>query len=240
MPLKDKSVFITGGTGGIGIPLVSMLLNAGAKVRIYDRSKDGDLSDNINTICDDLRMNTPDILINMAGYNIFDYCENQDMDAIIRLNMIAPIKLSQAVLPTMKKRNSGQIINVGSMTALIPLPHLTGYASAKAGLKAFSDSLRRELGGSNISVTHIVPRAVRTDMNTGSRAEINDRTGVHYDDPADVAGFIFNAIIHRKPEIRLGWPERFFAFINANMPFIIDQGLQKNRKIGEEILNRPI
>ncbi len=237
MQLKGKTVYITGGTGGIGTPLVNHLQEAGAEVIVYDIEKDGDLVGNLDQTCAYLKENTPDILINMAGYNVFDYCEDQDLDAIIALNMMVPVKLSQAVLPGMKARNSGHIVNMGSMTGLIPLPHLTGYVTAKAGLKGFSDCLRRELGGANIAVTHIVPRAVRTAMNSGTRAEINERTNVHHDDPADVAKRIFEAVIKREREVRFGWPERFFALMNANFPTIIDQGLQKNRKIGEDILN---
>lgn len=236
MSLEGKKVYITGGTGGIGSPLVEHLRKAGAIVTVYDINKDGDLVGNLENTCAYLKANTPDILINMAGYNVFDYCEDQDLPAIIALNMMVPVMLSQAVLAGMKARRSGHIVNMGSMTALIPLPHLTGYVTAKAGLRGFSDSLRRELGGSGIAVTHIVPRAVKTPMNTGTRAEINERTGVHYDDPLYVAARIFKAIESREREVRFGWPERFFAFLNANLPRIIDQGLQKNRIIGEEIL----
>ncbi len=238
MPLKGKTVYITGGTGGMGVPLVKLLREAGAKVDIYSRAEHGDLADNINRLCESLRQDTPDILINMAGYNDFNYAEDQDYEAIHRLNLLVPMRLTQAVLPGMKAKEAGQIINIGSMTALIPLPHLTGYASAKAGLKAFNDALRRELGGTGISVTHIVPRAVRTNMNTGARAEINARTGVHHDDPEVIAARIFKAIIKAKTEVRIGWPERFFAFLNANFPFIIDKGLQKNREIGEDVLDQ--
>ena len=237
MQLNGKTVYITGGTGGIGTPLVKHLRNAGAAVTVYDIERDGDLVGNVDKTCAYLSANTPDILINMAGYNVFDYCENQNLDAIIALNMMVPMKLSQAVLSGMKKNGGGHIVNIGSMTALIPLPHLTGYVSAKAGLKGFSDSLRRELSGSNIAVTYIVPRAVRTGMNTGVRAEINDRTKVTYDDPAIVALRIFNAILRQEKEVRIGWPERLFAFINSVCPRVIDMGLEKNRKIGEEILN---
>ncbi len=237
MLLKGKTVFITGGTGGIGVPLVQILKKAGAIVTVYDRNKDGDLVSNIDKICARLANDTPDILINMAGYNDFNYCENQDLKAIVDLNMMAPLRLIQAVLPAMKRRNSGHIVNVGSMTALIPLPHLTGYVSAKAGLKAFTDSLRRELGGTDIAVTHIVPRAVKTAMNTGLRAEINTRTHVTYDNPLIIAQRIFKAIEMKKKEVRFGFPERLFAFINAVCPSIIDSGLKKNRLIGEELLN---
>lgn len=236
MQLKNKTVFITGGTGGIGRPLVAMLQKAGASVTVYDRGLHGDLSSNIDEICERLSRKTPDILINLAGFNDFGYCENQDLKAIIALNMMVPLRLCQAVIPGMKKRKSGQIINIGSMTALIPLPHLTGYVAAKAGLKGFSDSLRRELDGSGISVTFITPRAVRTNMNSGLRAEINERTGVTYDAPEKIADIIFRAIIGHKADIRIGWPERFFAFLNSILPSVIDKGLRKNRLIGESLL----
>lgn len=238
MPLKGKTVYITGGTGGIGTPLVEKMRSAGAHVTVHDINRDGDLVQTVDNICAYLADNTPDILINMAGYNVFDYCERQNLPAIIDLNMLVPMRLSQAVLAGMKARGSGHIVNIGSMTALIPLPHLTGYVSAKAGLKGFSDSLRRELGGTNIAVTYIVPRAVRTGMNTGLRAEINNRTKVTYDDPRRVAMRIFRAIENEEKEVRIGWPERLFAFINAIFPRVIDSGLQKNRKIGEDLLNQ--
>lgn len=238
MQLKGKTVYITGGTGGIGTPLVDRLRSAGAIVTVHDINRDGDLVQTVDKICAYLAVNTPDILINMAGYNVFDYCENQNLSAIVALNMMVPMRLSQAVLPVMKARSTGQIVNIGSMTALIPLPHLTGYVSAKAGLKGFSDSLRRELGGTDITVTYIVPRAVRTGMNTGTRAEINERTKVTYDDPRYVAMRIFRAIQMREKEVRIGWPERLFAFVNAVFPRVIDGGLTKNRILGEEILNQ--
>ncbi len=236
MRLSGKKVYITGGTGGIGKPLVSLLRQAGADVTVYDIEKEGDLVQNVDKIRAYLESSTPDILINMAGYNVFDYCENQNLRAIIDLNMMVPVQLSQAVLRGMKRRGSGHILNIGSMTALIPLPHLTGYVTAKAGLKGFSDSLRRELGGTDIAVTYIVPRAVKTGMNTGVRAEINERTKVTYDDPMKIAERIFRAIAKQEKEVRIGFPERIFAFINAICPSVIDQGLQKNRIIGEQLL----
>ncbi|MCB1562922.1 MAG: SDR family NAD(P)-dependent oxidoreductase [Alphaproteobacteria bacterium] len=235
--LAGKIIYITGGTGGIGVPLVRMLREAGTQVELYERERDGDLSEHLDGLCEKLRNLKPDILINMAGFNDLNYAEDQDYEAILHLNLIAPMRLTQAVLPAMKARKNGQIINIGSMTALIPLPHLTGYVAAKAGLKGFNDALRRELGGTGITVTHIVPRAVKTAMNSGVKAEVNARTKVRYDDPEKIAARIFKAILEHKTEIRFGWPERFFAFLNTNFPLIIDGGLQKNREIGEDVLN---
>lgn len=237
MPLNGKTVFITGGTGGIGRPLVSLLYHVGASLLVYSSRQHGDLVANIDNVCSWLGRNPPDILINMAGVNAVDYCENQDLEGIIALNLMVPMRLTQAVLPWMKARGSGHIVQMGSMTALIPLPHQTGYVAAKAGLKGFNDALRRELGGSNIALTHIVPRAVQTRMNHGASDEINRRTGVHSDDPVAVAERIVKAIARREKEVRFGWPERLFAVLNANLPAVIDMGLQKNRTVGEEVLS---
>jgi short-subunit dehydrogenase len=238
MPLNGKNVYITGGTGGLGKPLVERLRAAGARVTVHDFEKDGDLSANVDTIAGTLAVETPDILINMAGMNGFDYCENQNLRAILDLNLWVPMRLTQAVLPGMKKKGGGHIVNIGSMTALIPLPHFTGYVTSKAGLKAFSDSLRREVSQAGIRVTYIAPRAIKTPMNTGLMAELNRRTHVASDDPADVAGKIFGAILSGKKEMRIGFPERLFAAVNAVCPALVDRGIESNRRIGEEILKQ--
>ncbi len=236
MQLKGRKVFITGGTGGIGMPLVKLLREAGATVDVHSRSTHGDLSGDISGLCAALSVAPPDILINLAGYNVFAHCENQDMEDIIRLNLVVPMRLAQAVLPGMKCRGSGKIVNIGSMTALIPLPHLTGYVAAKAGLKGFSDALRRELSGTGVTVTHVTPRAVKTDANKGLKALLNQKTGVRYDSAEYVAHKIVQGIETDAQDLRIGWPERFFAVLQALFPKIIDSGLQKNRDIGEALL----
>lgn len=238
MRLDGKKVFITGGTGGLGKPLVGFLKKSGASVDVYDRGKDGNLADNLDRLCAALSQDPPDILINMAGYNIFDHCENQDAESLIRVNLLAPIRLTQAVLPGMKARRSGHIVNIGSMSALIPLPHLTAYVASKAGLKGFSDSLRRELAGTGIQVTLVSPRAVDTPANKGLKAVLNKKAGIRQDEPEAVTARILQAILQKENDVRIGWPERFFAFMNAVFPRLIDMGLKKNRNIGNQLLSQ--
>lgn len=238
MPLKNKSIFITGGTGGIGKPLVKLLQQAECRVELFQAARHGDLIKDINQVCDYLSTNTPDILINMAAINVLDYCENQDIDQIMALNLIVPMKLTQAVLKTMKKRQSGHIVNIGSMMALIPLPHYTGYVAAKAGLKGFNDALRRELHGKNISITHVLPRATRTKMNDGVQDIVNRLTSTRYDSAERVAEKVLNAIKKRKKEVKIGMPERLIANINAFAPGFIDLCLVKNKNISESVLKK--
>lgn len=236
MLLEGKDIFLTGATGGIGKPLVGILKERGANVRSYDRASQGDLMERIDTTCKALRDETPDILINLAGINGFGHAEDQDYDALLTLNLLVPMRLCQAVLPAMRQRNHGQIVNIGSMVGLIPLPHMTGYAAAKSGLKGYSDALRRELCGTEITVTHVAPRAVSTGMNSGKLGLLNRKTKATEDRPRDVALRIANAIELDAADFRLGWPERLFATLNALVPSMIDKGLSKNTRIGEEIL----
>ncbi|WP_338185762.1 SDR family NAD(P)-dependent oxidoreductase [Thalassospira tepidiphila] len=236
MLLEGKDIFLTGATGGIGKPLVEILKERGANVRSYDRASEGDLMERIDTTCKALLENTPDILINLAGINDFGHAEDQDYDALLTLNLLVPMRLCQAVLPAMLARNHGQIVNIGSMVGLIPLPHMTGYAAAKSGLKGYSDALRRELCNTAITVTHIAPRAVNTGMNSGKIGMLNRKTKATEDRPRDVALRIASAIELDASDFRLGWPERLFATLNALVPAMIDKGLRKNTQIGEEIL----
>ncbi|MBU0800325.1 MAG: SDR family NAD(P)-dependent oxidoreductase [Alphaproteobacteria bacterium] len=236
MRLNGKNVFITGGTGGIGMPLVALLRQEGALTTVYDQNTQGDLVARMEDVCATLSANPPDILINLAGYNHFARCEDQDVVSMLDINLIVPLRLIQAVLPAMKKRQSGHIVNMASMVGLIPLPHMTVYAASKAGLKSFSDALRREVESDGIYVTVISPRAVRTAANKGLLALLNQRTGVQEDEPAMVARRILKAIIRKEKDVRIGWPERFFAALNILQPSIIDSGLRKSRVIGEEII----
>ena len=237
MLLDGKSVFLTGASGGIGRPLATLLRAHGAQVSTYDRAQQGDLMENIDTTCKALCEKTPDILINLAGVNAFDLAENQNYDALLTLNLLVPMRLCQAVLPAMRARDYGQIVNVGSMVGLIPLPHMTGYSAAKSGLKGFSDALRRELANTGVRVSHIAPRAVHTSMNSGKLGLLNKRTHTPEDRPRDVANRIISAIERNEADVRIGWPERLFAQLNAIFPSLIDKGLRKNTTIGMDILN---
>lgn len=145
MQPEGKKIVMTGSTGGIGAPLVAYLEKAGGQVLSIDRKIHGDLVTHISDISSVVKNFQPDIIIHMAGYNQFDVCEQQDFTRLLDVNLKVPLILTQAVLPHMKQQGSGQIITVGSMMGLIPLPYFGGYIAAKAGLKAFSDSLRREL-----------------------------------------------------------------------------------------------
>lgn len=239
MSLNGKSAFITGASGGIGRPLIKRLESAGVRINAYDQDKRGDLVRNFASVVDELTQDTPDILINLAGINQFACCEAQNYQRLIDLNLIVPMTLAQAVLPEMRKRGTGHIVNIGSMVAEIPMPYLTGYVASKAGLNGFSDALRREISGQGITVTHINPRAVRTTMNHGAMATFNEMTRTTEDSPDWVAEQIFQAINNRVSRKSLGRKERFFSLTNALLPGMVDVAMRKQKQVAEQVLFAP-
>ena len=249
MKLQNKTVVITGGSGGIGSHITGLVIKAGGTAVIIDRVApafgefiQGDLSSlhGISAVADALRQRKPDVLINLAGIQYFGFLEKQSPEHIammMAINLVAPILLCQAVLPGMKKRGSGQIVNIGSVFGSIPFAHFVTYSSTKAGLKAFSQSLRRELTGSGIVVTHISPRAVKTALNDAKIMKLAEHTNMTMDAPEMVARRIVQAIEADAKDVVIGAPESVFTRINALLPSMIDKALAKNDLIAREILS---
>lgn len=246
MRLEGKRVLLTGGAGGIGRLLAQRLLKSGAQLRVVDRHPEADIvvdlssEESLATLCRQLASEKTDILVNLAGLMYFGPFADQappHLAAMMRVNLEAPMRLAQAVIPGMLARGSGQIVNIGSVFGAIPFPHFVTYSSTKAGLKGFSESLRREYAGKGISVTHIAPRAVKTNLNSALVEELHRRTGVNRDAPEKVAEAIINAVTSDRKNVVIGFPESLFTYINALLPGVIDGALMKNRDIADSLLD---
>jgi len=236
MSLEGTKIVLTGGAGGIGALVAHELRSLGANVLVVDRLDpppadvgyiQGDLStmSGICAVADKVRLAAPDMLINLAGAQYFGPAEDQSsahVHAGYMVNLLAPVLLTQAVLPVMKRRASGQIVNIGSIFGSINYPHFATYSSAKAGLRGYSEALRRELHGSGIGVTYIAPRAVRTGLNNALVMRFAELAKMHMDEPEAVARRIVRAIHERKADVFIGFPERFFVRVNALLPRLVD------------------
>ncbi len=115
-----------------------------------------------------------DLLVNNAG-NVragrLETIDEADVRAMLTLNLVAPVLLTQAALPSLKRSPRGAILlGISSGIGLLPLPFYTVYAATKTGLAGFHHALRRELVDSGVHVATLYPGATDTDMMTSSQA----------------------------------------------------------------------
>lgn len=236
--LDGARIVVTGAAGGIGSLVTARLADAGAAVTGIDRvdcpacheTIRADLADpaSLSALAGTLGARETDILVNIAGLQYFGPLERQEPGNIAlcyAVNLVAPATLIRAVLPGMRARGSGQIVNIGSVMGAIAYPFFAAYSSSKAGLHALSEGLRRELAGLGIDVTHVAPRAVATGFNNAEVNRFIAMSGMSADRPEKVADRIVRAIARREKEVSIGARERMFARLNAILPRLIDAGL---------------
>ena len=213
MRFSGQKIAVTGGAGEIGGRIVDQLLREGASVTVLDRQapknpKAGYLECNLANPAGPMEGESPDSL-----------------RLTLAINLLAPMRLAQAVAPGMKARGHGQIVNIGSIFGSINFAHFASYSSSKAGLRAFSQALRRELTGTGVAVTYIAPRAVKTGFNSAKVLQFAALTKMAMDEPGHVAARIVAAIADRKHDVYLGYPEAIFVRLNAVCPALVDRAL---------------
>jgi len=254
----ELNVLLTGATGGIGLQTATLLATRGVNLLLTarDETRLKRLRDTlqafgsrVETVAADIatadgrqQVATAagaypggiDVLVNNAGVNRFDRLDrqsDQDLEAVVITNLLAPMLLTRKLLPMLRERQKAVVLNVGSIVGSIGMPGQVAYCSSKFGMHGFSEALRRELQGSSVKVLYVAPRSTDTDMNDALMREMNEQTGVRTDDSAAVARHIVNAITGTKRERFIGWPERLFVKINALLPGLVDRSLQKQARL---------
>jgi len=188
MDFSGKIIIITGGTRGIGAAIVNAFLNAGAYVVITGTKKVRvetlDISNNNNNILyhqldysseesaiefihSVKKMGSIDVLINNAGVNKLDSIteiSSVEWDWINAVNLRGPFILTQAVSDTMKKQNSGKIINIASIYGVVSKNKRAAYSATKWGLVGFTKAVALDLAHYNVQVNAVSPGFVDTDL----------------------------------------------------------------------------
>lgn len=207
MSLTGKHVLITGGTSGLGLSASRILVDKGARVWACGRTEESakearsvlPVSTYMPMRCDVLnqtsfceiieKIDHVDILINSAGLFIEGPLEENDPERIaqvIDVNLKGLILTTQAVLPGMKEQNSGIIVNVSSTAGLKPKLHQAVYAATKYGVRGFTESLKRELRGTNVDVLGFYPGKMNTPLMQKSGFRKDTSNWMNPDDVAEV------------------------------------------------------
>jgi NAD(P)-dependent dehydrogenase (short-subunit alcohol dehydrogenase family) len=166
-----------------------------------------------------------DVLVNNAGYDFFGSLEESSLEEIkqqFETNVFGVIRATKAVIPTMRKRGSGTIVNISSVGGIIGLlPFTTAYHASKFAIEGFTESLRQELADFNINIILIEPGFIRSnfmdniktakgfDSNKSPYAKTVQQIFegfqpmiAHSTPPSEVARAVLNAVNSPNPELR--------------------------------------
>lgn len=236
--LTGKVAVVTGGSRGIGLAIARALLERGASVAITAtsdatlRTAASDLQKTANGAAvlpiradvrryDEVeqaisatvgRFGGLDVLVNNAGVGLFRPVADmsaEEWHQVIDTNLTGVFHCCRAVLPRLRSRGGGWIINVSSLASTNPFPEAAAYCASKAGLNAFSDALMQEVRHDGIRVANVLPGSVRTEFS--GRSQGHDEWKLA---PEDVAEVVIDLIAHparslpSRVEIRPAKPPR--------------------------------
>jgi short-subunit dehydrogenase len=177
-----------------------------------------------------------DVLINNAGFALFKDASEatyEEVKAMFEVNVLGLIACTTAVLPTMKAKNTGQIINVASIIGKIPTPKASAYAATKHAVLGFTNALRMEISDTNIQITSVNPGPVKTEF--FNIADVSGNYTKNVDkmmlDSKTVAKKIVTTIGTKKRELNLpvwmGFGGKCYALMPVLMENILGERLFK-------------
>lgn len=257
MKAAHARVLLTGASGGIGQAIAKELLARGASVmlsgrsparlatlarqlggqadaasRIYWHAADLDDAAALPALCEAAARWGINVLVNNAGTPSFGRFESlgaEHLEQVLRTNLLAPMRLTQALLPVLRRRPKAQVIQIGSALGRLGLPGYSVYSASKFGLRGFSEALRRELRGSAVHVQYLGPRSTRTGFNDQRVEAYNRATGTAVDAPEAVARALVALLESEAAERFLGLPEKFAVRLNGAVPQWLDGAFDKHR-----------
>jgi len=178
----DRAVLITGASSGFGKQTASLLAKRGFKTFGTSRKAAGEKQDGVEMLRLDITSDQSvkeciskllsqagriDVLVNNAGQVLTGGLEETSVDEAkthFDSNFFGAVRMVNAVLPDMRKRKRGQIVNVASLAGTFPVPFEGYYGAAKAALMTYSEVLRQELKSLGINVSVVEPGFFRTNL----------------------------------------------------------------------------
>ena len=267
MRFKDKITWITGASSGIGEALVHAFAAEGAQIILSGRRTEAleSVAAEIETDTLILPFETTDydvlpamiekarnwkgkvdILVNNAGISQRSLALETHPDVhhrIINVDLLAPIWLTQLLLPHMIADGGGHVVGISSVAGRVGVPLRTAYCAAKHGLIGYMDALRSEAEQlHNIRVTNILPGSIRTDVSRNALTKEGEKRGKSDQnidngmDPAECARQILEAVENNVPELIIAHGmELAIAEMRQNDP---DQCFAMAKALGAQIASQ--
>lgn len=243
MKAADARVLLTGASGGIGHAMANAMTAGGAAVMGVGRGPglrglpwvraDLTTADGVAAVAQAAADWQPNVVVHAAGVPGFGALGDlppERIAAVLQANLLAPILLTQALLPQLRALPRAQIVFVGSALGRIGLPGFSVYGASKAGLHGFAEALRRELAGGPVRVQILGPRSTRTGFNAASVEAYNRATGTAMDTPETVAAALRTLIESEAAERFVGFPERLAVRLNGVLGARLDGSFARHRR----------
>lgn len=178
--MDRKIAVVTGGNSGIGRCTAEALINKGCTV--YDLSRRDISIQGITHMCcdvtDEASVNSAieriiaeagriDIVINCAGFGIsgaVEFTELSDAKRQFDVNFFGTVNVNKAVIPFMRNKGGGRIVNISSVAAVAHIPFQTYYSASKAAIESYTQALGNEVAPYGITVTAIQPGDIKTEF----------------------------------------------------------------------------
>lgn len=202
--LKEANVLITGASSGIGAATALQFVKQGYRVwgttRNLERVKElpEALQKSVHFVAMDVNDDRSvaegvkqvlseagqiDILINNAGYGIYGSIEEMPLEMVraqLETNLFGTLRLIQAVLPEMRERRSGTIVNVSSLAAHFVIPFQAFYSVSKFAIRALTEGLRHELRPFGVRIFAVEPGDIKTKFNDMTQFSLNQNSPYKY------------------------------------------------------------
>lgn len=207
-PREIGTVFVTGGSSGLGAALVDAVLAAGGRPAVLDRVEpkaevpfaEVDLADSAAQVADAVGRlmadaGEPDALVTAAGT---DSCgplleiPAESWERVVRVNLFGTVAVVRACLPALERRR-GVVVTVGSTLSLRGFGDATAYAASKFGVRGFTQALAAEYAG-RVGVTLLVPGGMRTPFFDGRAEQYRPGPDADLNEPADTANAVLAAL----------------------------------------------
>lgn len=254
--LRDGVAVLTGAASGIGKATALLLAAHGCHLALADRNADGlatvaasarargvRVSEHVLDVADyEEIMELPEkvmsehgkvtILMNNAGVGLvgtFDELSLDEFRWLIEINLMAVVNLTNVFLPILRQQPQAHIVNISSIFGIIAPPEQTAYVAAKFAVRGFSESLRHELEGSNVSLTVVHPGGIQTNIANSARvaakadpalakASLTEFNKTLRTSPEEAAEQIVGAIQRRAPRLLIGNDAKGMELLQRLMP----------------------